>query len=139
MSGPMIAFGTDLKRRLLRPGIDREILCEVLQNSYQTTYGSVEDLRFGDQQKPSITLKWTPKGDIGAIFAAKDLDDEEISKIEAALLEAIKPTAIQYHRFPLFSHRPVGGAIGFDSWFQIVPASPEVPQPMGGWGNYVSI
>lgn len=51
----------------------------------------------------------------------------------------LKPSEAQYRRFPLFSHRPIQGAIGFDGWFQIVPAPADAPQPSNGWGDYVGV
>ena len=135
----MIAAGTVLTNRLLRPGIDREAFCEVLLNQYHSSNGSVEELNFGDQNAPSISIKWSSNGEVNSVTAAKDLDEEEIVKLEEAFAEAMRPAETQYRRFPLFSHRPVSGAIGFEGWFQIVSAPATAPQPKSGWGDYVSV
>jgi Apea-like HEPN len=118
----MIAAGTDLKSRLLKPEIDREVFCEVLLNHYQCSNGSAAELSFGNQDSPSITVKWSSKGEVKSVIA-----------------DALRATETQYRRFPLFSHRPVSGAIGFEGWFQIVPAPATAPQPTSGWGDYVSV
>lgn len=119
--------------------MDRESFCEVLLNHYHSSNGSIEELNFGDQNFPSITIKWSSKGEVKSVVAAKDLDDDDIFKLEVALAEALKPTETQYRRFPLFSHLPVSGAIGIEGWFQIVRAPTTAPQPTSGWGDYVSV
>jgi hypothetical protein len=135
----VVAAGTVLNNRLLKPEIDREVFCEVLLNHYHRSNGSAEQLNFGDQDSPSITIKWSSKGEIKSVTAAKDLADVDIVKLEEALAEALRPAGIEYCRFPLSSYRPVSGAIGFEDWFQIVPAPETAPQPTRGWGDYVSV
>lgn len=135
----MIVAGTVLKKRLLRPGIGREVFCEVLLNHYHSSNGSAEELNFGEQNSPSITIKWSSKGEVKSVIAAKDLDNDDIIKLEEAFAEALMPAETLYRRFPLFSHRPVSGAIGFEGWFQIVPAPATALQPTSGWGDYVSV
>lgn len=135
----MITAGTALDNRLLKPEIDREILCEVLFNHYKISNGSAEEMNFGDQDAPSITIKWSSKGEVKSVIAANDLTNDEIVELEEALVEALRPVANEYRRFPLFSHRPVSGAIGFEGWFQIIPAPATAPQPTSGWGGYVSV
>lgn len=135
----VIAAGTVLNNRLLKPEIDREVFCEVLLNHYHSSTGSAEELNFGDQNSPSITLRWSSKGEVKSVIAAKDLADDDIVKLEEAFAEALRPLETEYRRFPLFSYRPVSGAIGFEGWFQIVPAPATAPQPTSGWGDYVSV
>lgn len=135
----MIKAQTDVTRRLLKTGIDVDSLCEVLQNHFLRSSGSSESLGYGDQDSPTILIHWTQTGAIKKIVTGKDIDAATFAKIESEIDDALRATDIQYRRFPIFSNRPVKGAIGFEDWFQIIPAPDSVPQPTAGWGDYVAV
>ena len=135
----MIEAGTDLKNRLLKTEIDAESLCEVLLSHYNRSSGDADELRFGDQENPSIIIHWNMQGTIKNIMVARELSEDEVADIETAIQVVLEPSEKQYRRFPIFSNRPISGAIGFEDWFQIIPAPSSAPQPTRGWGDYVAV